>query len=234
MTHEDVKDTIGYSLSADEVAQYLLENPDFFTYNEALLAELTLPHASGKAVSLLERQVSVLRKRNMDMRHRLTQLLETARNNDRLFSKTQKLVLKLLEASHLDDIVAAIDDSFYNEFHVETNCLTLFAQPDQLAVGSARVIPLYDAKQSIPGVIKSTRAVCGVLRDSEVQFLFPRSYQQVGSAAVVPLYNNGPLGVLAIGNEDPQHYRSSMGTVFFGYVGDVLNRVLPRFMSGGA
>ncbi len=57
-----------------------------------------------------ERQVSVLRERNMDMRHRLNNLLDTARTNDRLFEQTKQLVLHLLEAQTLDQIV----DTFVN------------------------------------------------------------------------------------------------------------------------
>lgn len=37
--------------------------------------------------------------------------------------------------------------------------------------------------------------------------------------------------MLAIGSPDPQHYKSSLGTLFLGYVAEVLARVLPRFSS---
>ena len=40
---------------------------------------------------------------------------------------------------------------------------------------------------------------------------------------------NNQLGVLAIGSPDPQHYKSSLGTLFLGYIAEVLTRVLPRF-----
>jgi uncharacterized protein YigA (DUF484 family) len=36
-------------------------------------------------------------------------------------------------------------------------------------------------------------------------------------------------GVLAIGSRDPQHYKSSVGTLFLSYIADVLSRLLPRF-----
>ena len=50
-------------LSAQEVASYLKANPEFFIKQEDLLADLSLPHKSGKAISLLERQVTILRDR---------------------------------------------------------------------------------------------------------------------------------------------------------------------------
>ncbi|MCY1563071.1 hypothetical protein D9M68_1005550 [compost metagenome] len=46
---------------------------------------------------------------------------------------------------------------------------------------------------------------------------------------MVSLTYQGLHGVLAIGSPDPQHYKSSLGTLFLGYVAEVLARVLPRF-----
>ena len=52
---------------------------------------------------------------------------------------------------------------------------------------------------------------------------------QVGSAAVVGINYQGLHGVLAIGSSDPQHYKSSLGTLFLGYIAEVLGRVVPGF-----
>ncbi len=83
---------------AEAVAAYLRAHPEFFVDHDELLAELRLPHQPGAAVSLVERQVKLLRERNIEMRHRLSQLMDVARDNDRLFDKTRRLVLDLLDA----------------------------------------------------------------------------------------------------------------------------------------
>ena len=88
-----------------QVREYLLEHPDFFNNNPDLLAEINLPHESGQAVSLMERQVAVLRERNMEMRHRINNILETAKENDKLFEKTKRLVLGLLEADSIGQLI---------------------------------------------------------------------------------------------------------------------------------
>ena len=54
-------------------------------------------------------------------------------------------------------------------------------------------------------------AVCGVLREEEMTFLFGEKGLQVGSVAAVPLRYNNLYGILAIGNADPNFYKSSMG-----------------------
>lgn len=45
------------------------------------------------------------------MRHRLSQLMDVARDNDRLFDKTRRLILDLLDAGNLEEVVMAVEDS---------------------------------------------------------------------------------------------------------------------------
>lgn len=59
---EGVNNSMGGGLDENEVADFLRAHPDFFERHLALLSELVVPHSSrGGAVSLLERQVGVLR-----------------------------------------------------------------------------------------------------------------------------------------------------------------------------
>ena len=58
-------------IDEDAVIAYLRSDPDFFVRQPALLSELNLPHASGRAVSLVEHQVAILRERNVDIRRRM-------------------------------------------------------------------------------------------------------------------------------------------------------------------
>lgn len=216
-------------ISAEMVASYLEEHPTFFKNRDDLLLEMRLPHASGNAISLMERQVNVLRERNMEMRHRLNRLLDTARDNDKLFDKTKRLVLSLLEVNTPGELAEAVHHSLNNDFQVDFSQLTLFGDPQQFN-SNVRVLPIQSANREIGSVLKNSKAVCGALRPEELKFLFPDDYAQVGSAAVVPLSFNYPLGVLAIGSEDPHYFRSSMGTLFLSYIAEVLNRTLPRIL----
>ena len=92
------------NLTDDDVARYLRNHPGFFLKHEDLLAEIKLSQDTGKAVSLTERQVNILRERNMEMRSRLSGLLENAQRNDVLFEKTKALVLALVEAKRADEL----------------------------------------------------------------------------------------------------------------------------------
>ena len=55
------------------------------------------------------------------MRHRLSQLMDVARDNDRLFDKTRRLVLALLDAGSLEEVVGAVEDSLRHEFQVPSS-----------------------------------------------------------------------------------------------------------------
>lgn len=220
------------NVTEEQVARYLRNHPGFFLEHEDLLAEIKLTHNSGHAVSLLERQVAILRERNRDMRHRLNNLLENAQRNDQLFEKTKALVLSLVEARRLEDVSERLTRRLTEDFDIDFAALTLFANPTELGGGKLRVSSLDYASERIGPMLRNSKAICGVLREEEKEFLFGVDSGAIGSAAVVPLYAGTPLGALAIGSRDPQHFRSSMGTLFIGYIGEVLNRVLPQHLRG--
>src|SRR5690606_17636767 len=114
-------------LDSETVAAYLRLHPEFFLDHEELIPELRIPHQPGNAVSLVERQVKLLRERNIEMRHRLGQLMDVARDNDRLFDKTRRLVLDLLDAGSLEEVVSVVEDSLRHEFQVPFVGLILFS-----------------------------------------------------------------------------------------------------------
>ena len=217
-------------LTDEQVAHYLEAHPDFFVQHRKLLADLELPHESGPAVSLVERQVSVLRERNMDMRHRLSKLLDNARENDKLFDKTKRLVLALLEGRDMGDIIDALCFSFDQDFNIHYTSILLFGHEDRVPSSQARVVTIGEARQHIAPLLKNNRAMCGTLGEGELQFLFGDNAHQIGSVATVPLVHGNAYGLLAIGNRDPHYYRSSMGTLFLGYIAEVLNRLLPEHL----
>ncbi len=218
-------------VSAAQVAAYLAENPDFFAQHEKLLADIELPHHSGSAISLVERQVSVLRERNMDMRHRLSNLLDNARDNDRLFDKTKRLILQFLENQDLSQVVDTLFYSFESDFQIHHTRLILLGNAGILPTSTkANIITLNEARENIPALLKTNRAFCGALGPKETTFIFGDDASDIGSAATVPLLHGTTFGLLAIGSRDPEYYRSSMGTLFLGYIAEALNRLLPRYL----
>lgn len=213
------------------VREFLRDNSDFLDKNPDILEILTLPHNSGSAVSLVERQVGVMRDRIKEMRGRLDNMLATAHDNDLLFEKTKRLVLNLLDAKTLPAMVEILYDSLGKDFAIDFYSLTLLGDEAVLPHTLARVASLEKANEQVGTLLGSNRAVCGVLREEEMTFLFGEKGLQVGSVAAVPLRYNNLYGILALGNADPNFYKSSMGTLFLSYISEVLNRVLPKHLS---
>lgn len=210
--------------SEAQVAAWLKANPDFFERHPDLLAELAIPHVTGAAVSLVERQVGVLRERNVELRERLHGLLEVARENDLLFGKMRGLILALLEAESVPALASALEDELKSRFASEFISLMLF-DADGLT-GAAQSVTLQAAQEQVPGLVKGRQAIAGQLRAEELTFLFGHEGGQVKSCAVIPLHHGRALGLLAIGSASPEHFRTSMDTLFISFIGEVLARVL--------
>lgn len=215
-------------LDADSVAAYLRQHPEFFADYEELIPELRIPHQPGAAVSLVERQVRLLRERNIEMRQRLGQLMDVARDNDRLFDKTRRLVLALLDSQSLEESIGAVEDSLRHEFQIPFVSLILLSDKP---LDAGRHLSLEEARKSVGGLINGGKPLCGSLRPAELEFLFGKvNALQIGSAAVVLLNHPRTLGILAVGHSDPGHYKSSLGTLFLSYLAEVISRTLARFI----
>ncbi len=219
------------TLDAEQVADFLQENPDFFSNRPDLLCDLTIPHQRGQAVSLVERQVALLRERNIDLRRRLAELLENANKNNELFENTRQLVLDLMEATSLIELTTALQRSLKHDFNIEFSCLCLLTGQQEALPPLVRCASEQQAQAAIGNLLTAQQVVCGVLRKEELQFLFGDAAAAVGSAAVLPLLAERHIGVLAVGSKDPLHYQSGMGTVFLNYIAAMLNRTVPQYLA---
>lgn len=235
-TSEKETSTQSEVVTAEQVVKFLKQNPDFFCERDELLLRLSIPHKRGSAISLVERQMTLLREHNHELRRRLGKLVDVARDNDRLFERTRKLVLNLMESKDLEQATEALEDSLAHDFEIDFHSLILFTKsPSGLPI---REESSEKAEEILGDLLKGDKdkqpsgqkVVCGRLRDEELKFLFPEYHLEVGSVALAPLNFPENVGVLALGSIDENHFRSTMGSMFVGYLGDVTSRVLSRLM----
>ena len=221
-----------YNLTSDQVVEYLKNNPDFFINQDELLAKLSIPHKRGVAISLVERQLGILRENNCELQARLGKLVDIARDNERLFDNTRRLVLALIESRDLEQVTETLRDGLENDFGIQHYSLIMFnREPVDIPVRTENP----DVANSVLGnllvnVNGGQKVVCGRLPEKELAFLFPEDHQDIGSVAVSPLVFPDSVGVLALGSPDENYFRSSMGSIFLAYLADVLCRVLGRFI----
>ncbi|MGB2247135.1 MAG: DUF484 family protein [Alcanivorax sediminis] len=216
-------------VSADQVAAYLRDNADFFEQRPELLELLRLPDPKGQAVSLLERQASILRERNTELRDRLNGLLDVARENDHLFDKTRRLTLSLLEARSAEKLFRNLLTSLADDFRSDRVSLMLYDREMPILGDLRNQIRCVDSTalpQALNHLLRNGKAVCGAMRQEEMEALFKEHATDIRSAAMVPLEFQGRLGLLAIGSKSAMHFRSSLGTLFITHIGQVLSRRL--------
>ena len=216
-------------ISTTDVVAYLRDHPDFFNNQKTLLAELNLPHESGKTISLVERQVNILRDRNMDMRRRMNELLQTARVNDDLFTKTRSLTLALVEAGSMQDLNELLATHVLVDF--EADFVACHLVHDKVTdVGPLDHFNFHDVTPAFADLISNETATCTPLRENELAAIFPSStHEGPGSAVLLPL-NSTVSAILAIGSRDGARFSQSMDTLFVAYIADILAAILPRVL----
>jgi len=227
---EFVDDTV----SDDVVHRYLDSNPDFFERHSELLSSLRLPHITGGTVSLVERQVSVLRQKDLKLERKLKELLQVARANDQLGNKIHKLAIQLLGAKDLTTTLKICENALRVDFDASQAILVLFREPDLFAdvqVGRFfRPILREDTPvKAFDTFLKRNNPRCGQVRDVQRDFLFGKETDEIGSCALIPLGTKSELGFLAIGSVEAERFHPGMSTDFLARLGQMIAAALSRY-----
>jgi len=233
MSENDDSKSDTAQLGADRIAAYLRQNPKFFTDYPELLAELSVPHTSGDAVSLVERQVSLLREQNEQARHRLRELVEIARHNEELARRMHHLVLKLMDSAEPKEIFATLYESLRENFNADRVAVRLFAEPafvdsyagDEFAGRDINELTLFKS------IIERRWPLSGTLKRQQQVFLFGDDGDDIASAVMVPLHGVDWGGILAIGSRDAERFQENMGVDLLANLGEVLSYIVKPWIA---
>jgi len=223
------------SLNDTSVAEYLQTYPDFFERNSPLLIKLRLPHVRdvGATVSLVERQVEVLRERNQSLERKLKELVDVARANDALADRIHRLSQRLIRARTLPDTINAVEASLREDFDAMHSVLVLFLeQAPSLEAAAGRFLRSANPGDADVKTFESLREGgkprCGQIRDAQRDYLFGKDSVEIGSVALTPLGPKGELGILAIGASDAERFHPAMSTEFLSRIGELVTYALMR------
>jgi len=215
------------------VAEYLQANPDFFERNGPLLAKLRLPHLrdAGATVSLVERQVEVLRERNQSLERKLKELVDVARANDALADRIHRLSQRLIKAHNLLEAINAVETSLREDFDAMHSVLVLFLE-EARTLDAGRFLRVDDSAgadvKTFESLLQSGKPRCGQVRDAQRDYLFGKDSIEIGSVALTPLGPKGALGLLAIGASDADRFHPGMSTEFLSRIGELVTYALIR------
>lgn len=227
MTTRDARGLAAKENEEDAIAAYLQHNPDFFERHQALLTRLRVPHArGGSTISLVERQIEVLREKHAALEGKLAELVSVARANDAIAEKLHRFTRKLLRARSRAQAVTLIEASLREDFDAfHGGVLVLIGDyPDLAPQRFVRTVVREDAGlKPFETLFTSGKPRCGQVRDSQREFLFGQDANDIGSVALVPLAEkSGPIGVLALGSTDRDRFHPGMSTEFLARMADLI------------
>ena len=215
------------SFTETDVARYLASHPDFFERHLPLLRRLQIPHQSGAAtVSLVERQVAVLRQRNEELERQLTELFEVAKANNMLVDQIHELAVTFIRIRGADARLEALENALREDFGAERAVLVLFSDNCPAGVTRPGFVKLFDrndeALKPFSTFLRSAVARCGPLRDRQKELLFDREADTITSAAMVPIGEGAKYGFLTVGSHDPNQFHPGQRVDFLGRLGELV------------
>jgi hypothetical protein len=218
----------------EAVGRYLEQTPDYFLRHPELLAALALPHPeAGRAVSLVERQVRVLRDRNEQSMHQLQELIAFARDNDQLGERVQRFALAVIDGDSLDEVLDTAQDMLRQEFSLDGVAVRLTGNPRP---GCPRQEFVARDDAMLDGMLTSLAArngqpLCGATHAAAtLEALFGVQAANIRSTAVIGLTRHALRGVLVLASRDPQRFRADMGTVYLVRLGELLMAGVARHL----
>jgi len=218
----------------ERIERYLSLNPDFFERHQPLLARMRLPHMrTGSTVSLVERQVEVLREQKTEADRRLAEFIAVARANDTLAERIHRFTRRMLRAPNPVAAIGTLEASLREDFDAFHSVLVLTAPIASLANVEAepflRKLPADDANiRTFEALLATGKPRCGQVRDTQRDFLFGPESASIGSVALVPLGENGTLGLLALGSAERERFHPGMSTEFLKRMGELITDALAR------
>ncbi|HAS51975.1 MAG TPA: DUF484 domain-containing protein [Gammaproteobacteria bacterium] len=217
-----------------EVIAWLREHPEFFTVHPELVESLRIPHPCRPAVSLLEYQNRLLRERSQRLHDKLMELVDIARDNDRLAERVQRLALSLLNArGGLDELLHGVKAILRDEFNADCVALCL-AVPPSVGLSAVEEFLRPDVVVLFEAVFRAGRPQCSRLSLEQAKALFSDSACDAASAALIPLDGEIWRGLLAVGSSDPDRFHAGVGTLFLERVGELVRQALQtRLLAAG-
>ncbi|MDE2598787.1 MAG: DUF484 family protein [Rhodocyclaceae bacterium] len=215
---------------ANEVARYLQSHPEFFEQYADLLAHVHIPSPhGGKAISITERQIGILRDKARQLEGKMSELIGFGEENDLISEKVHRLCVALLNARDLSGTIATLYEHLINHFAVPHVQVRLWG------VGYGDNPEFTEVSDELKAQIGALeRPYCGPIAGQEVAGWFD---EHVRSVAQVPLREPGLdgsthagacFGVLVFASEDQRRFYPDMGTLYLERIGDMAAAALLR------
>lgn len=215
-------------ITEDDIAQFLVNTPDFFDRHAELLAavQLTSPH-SHRAVSLQERQAELLREKIRHLELKAAEMIRHGQENGHIADRLQQWTCRLLGTRDMQDVPAAIVRELRDRFQVPQAAIKVWDVAPEWAEHAFAQGAAADARAFATSL---TQPYCGNNPGLEpVQWL--QEPATATSIALLPLREAAgepAFGLLVLASNDPQRFHASMGTDFLERIAELASAALSR------
>ncbi len=227
--NEDISSEREQQLATElQLVSLLRDNPDILNRHPELFSVLEVTHQSGGAVSLIERQVAVLRQQLQTQENHLRELMAVARSNERLSETRHRLAVELLSAHDAADVVSIVLDTFKAELSADYAVMKLFSDDkEQVEQSSGLYVDVNDESLNVfKTMLQHKNTVCGKSTEEQKKYLFGDDADTIKSVAVIPLVAGANLGLIGLGANDSRRFNASMGTDFLSQTGELVSASL--------
>lgn len=196
------------------VAEWLRSTPGFFERHAELLNDIRLKHPhEGRAISLQERQMTLLRSQNDELNRRLSEMLHFGSRNDKTQQGLVAWLMMLMRAGDHAEVESAVSVGLASVF--EVNAVHILSPNADFAPWVER--PLCGAATELPAV--------GI--DLLAQQIAIHADWQSMVAIGLPLKNHAP-GVLFLASQDPSRFTADMGVFYLRQIAELTAAALDR------
>lgn len=204
------------ALDEEDVAAFLKCNPGFLARRPELLETLELQHASGSAVSLIERQVEILRGRSQHLEDRLVRLLDAARDNEKRAASVHRLARTLIRAPTIAAGISGLQQCMREDFSITHVCVGILAPALKRTDidGLVRIDQDGAIVRAFDNFFRTKLIECGPIGEAQARLLFPKFATLPKSAAIVPMEKDKNFGMLVLGSEDEKRFQPRQGRLF--------------------
>lgn len=215
-------------ITEDDIASFLVNTPDFFERHAELLSTVQLSSGHGsRAVSLQERQASMLREKIKGLETRLVEMIRHGQDNVAIADKLQSWTRTLLATAHPRDLPPLIVSGLTGQFQIPQVALRIWGVNGIFADEAFCAGVSDDAKAFADSL---GAPYCGVNAGFEaVTWLHEPALAL--SVALVPLRaqaGEAACGLLVLASPDSERFHDGMGTDFLERIGELASSALAR------
>jgi len=216
------------------VIEYLQAHPAILMNHPEVFSTLSIPHQTGGATSLVERQLKLLREENQQLKTRIEKLVGIARDNEELNQRFHRLALELMSTEQLHDVLAMVQDQVQTFFYTDFVCFRFLPEVRESGnlLDGLHIEADNEIIERIKPWIQSRTPICGQQDDAINSALFGADIR-VASCAFIPLYHTRDLGLLCLGSVSAERFGESMGTIFLQQLGELVSNRLKSLIQPG-